>query len=104
MPKPKQKRLKPEARKEQMLTAALSLAENSHYLTVTRRDIAQALGLSGPAVQYHFKTMKRMRAELIRAAIEREVLPVVAQALVLGNEQAQSAPEALKLEAMRGYI
>lgn len=104
MSKPKQTRLKPEARKEQMLTAALSLAEQSHYLTITRNEIARALGVSGPAVQYHFKTMKRLRAELVRAAVEREVLAVVAQAILLGSEHVQAAPEALKLEAMAGYV
>lgn len=101
---PKQKRLKPEARKEQIITAALSLAENSHYLTVTRSEIAKALGVSGPAVQYHVKSMKHLRGELVKAAIKRKVLAVVAQAILLGNEEVQAAPEALKLEAMGGYV
>lgn len=78
----KQSRKKPEIRKAEILTAALSLASMTHYLTVTREQIATAAGVSPAAVQYHFKTMPQLRRQMMRAAVKRECLTVVAQGLL----------------------
>lgn len=93
-------RLKPAVRREQILTAALSLAEASHYLRLTRDQIAESLGLSGPAVQYHFGTMKQLRGDLMRAAIKRENLVVLSQGLLSQDKRAQGAPEGLRVRAL----
>lgn len=95
----KQKRLKPAVRKDEVVTAALKLAAASHYLKVTREDIAGAVGVSGPAIQYHFGTMPRLRNEVMRAAVKRPVLAVLAQGLVAKDPQALKASEALRLQA-----
>ena len=93
-------RLKPAVRRDQILTTALSLAESSHYLQLTRDKIARALGLSGPAVQYHFGTMAKLRSEIMRAAVKREYLPVIAQGLMARDRQAAKADPDLKTRAL----
>lgn len=96
----KQTRMKPEARKEEILTAALAIASMSHYLKVTREQIARKAGVSATAVQYHFHTMCQLRKELIRAAIKRECLPVIAQGYVAKDPCVLRAPEDLRRRAV----
>lgn len=93
------KRLKPDARKAQILTAALALARESHYLKLTRDDIAKAVNLSGPAVQYHFQTVKKLRNEIMRAAVKRVDLVVIAQGLGAKEPHAERAPADLQQRA-----
>jgi AcrR family transcriptional regulator len=97
----KQTRMKPEARKDEILTAALGLAANSHYLKVTREQIGKAAGVSGTAVQYHFHTMTQLRNQLMRAAVKRKFLPVIAQGVMAADTQAMKAPIGLRYEAVQ---
>lgn len=78
----KQTRLKPEARREDILAAAFHLATKRHYQLLTRNEIAEQAGISGPSVQYHFGTMARLRKAIVRAAICRECLAVLSQAIL----------------------
>ncbi len=98
----KNKRMKPEARRDDILRAALQIASNgTHYLKVTREQIANVAKVSGPAVQYHFKTMTQLRKQLMRAAVKQECLPVIAQGVVSRDTVALRAPDDLKLRAVQ---
>lgn len=92
----KRKRLKPDIRKENILKAALKLAAVGNYLVVTRDEIAKAVGVTGPALQYHFGTMARLRNELMRYAVRHRHPRVVAQGLATRNPQALKADDELK--------
>lgn len=81
----KQKRLKPDARKEDILAAALPLAETDGYANLTREQIGVAAGVSGPVLNYHFGTMAQFRRALMRYAVKVECLKVVAQGLINGD-------------------
>lgn len=96
----KNPRLKPAVRRDQILTAALSLASASHYLRLTRDQIATKLGLSGPAVQYHFGTMGQLRTDLMRAAVKRQHLVVLSQGLLAKDKHAEKASEELRGRAL----
>lgn len=78
------KRLKPAARKDDILAAALPLAEVKGYENLTRNEVAQAAGVSGPTVMYHFGTVGALKAAIVRYAVEKESLRVVAQAVIAG--------------------
>ena len=65
----KQKRLKPAIRKQEIIDAALRLASKSGYTEITRNQIAEAAGITGPAVQYHFETMAQLRRQLRRGRV-----------------------------------
>jgi AcrR family transcriptional regulator len=96
----KHKRQKPEVRKEAIVAVALSLAALGHYAQVQRKQIADELGVTPPALTYHFGTMQQLRRAIMRAAIAREELVVIAQGLVAQDEHAKKAPEALRRRAI----
>lgn len=96
----KKQRLKPEVRKDAILSAALKLATKTNYATVTREQIAQAVGVTGPAVQYHFGSMLKLRRALMRAAIVEGNAKIVAQGLIAGDRYAKAAPDEIKQKAV----
>jgi len=95
-----QKRMKPTDRKAEILHAALQAAEASHYMHITREDIAARAGVSASAVSYHFENMDVLRVQLMRCAIRREFLPVIAQGCVAGDLYVLKAPEELRRRAI----
>lgn len=83
----KKTRFSPVVRKTRILEAALPLARSHGYRHLTREQVALAAGISGPALNYHFETMRQFKQALVQYAIEVECLPVVAQALVGGEAE-----------------
>ena len=81
----KQQRLKPGARREDLLAAALPLAVRAGYSNITREQIAAAVGVSGPVLNYHFGTMCKFRAALMAYAVRVQCLKVVAQGVISGE-------------------
>ena len=97
-------RLKPETRRDQILSAALILAEAQHYADITRDDIAHKAGVSMGLVTHHFGSMVQLRRALMRFAVQQECVPVVAQGLASRDAHALKAPDALKERAARHLI
>lgn len=87
------KRLKSDVRKEDILAAAIPLAEKHGYQKVTREQIVKAAGCVGGTLHHHFGTMQAFRKELMRYAVRIENLAVIAQGLSCGDAQARKAPE-----------
>lgn len=100
----KHKRQKPEVRKESIVDVALRLAAATHYTQVQRKQIADELGVTPPALTYHFGTMQQLRRAIMRAAIAKEDLVVIAQGLVAQDEHAKKAPEALRRRAIESAV
>lgn len=94
------KRYKPEVRKDAIVTAALRLSAATHYMQVQRKQIADELGVTPPALTYHFGTMEQLRRAIMRSAVERGDLVVIAQGLVANDKHAKKAPEALRHRAI----
>jgi AcrR family transcriptional regulator len=94
------KRLDPVDRKEQILDAAISEARKVGYSRLTKEAIAQAAECSPALVNFYFSTMTKLRRALMRAAVKREVLEIIAQGLVDKNPQAQAASDAVKRRAL----
>lgn len=90
----------PAERIAQLVTIALTIAERQGLAAVTREKIAKASGVSEALVSYHLGTMAELRRKMIREAITRRCLKVLAQALAAGDRHAQKAPEDLKREAL----
>lgn len=93
------RRLSPRARHDELMAAALKLAEVKGYMQVTRDDIALAAGCSPALVSAVFGTMAATRRSMIRAAIANEVLQVVAQGLAIRDVHAMRAPADLRERA-----
>ena len=108
----KQTRLKPDDRRELIVITALSLAQGKSYMKVTRDEIAEQLGITGPAIQHHFGTMKQLRRSVMRAACQRAVGPtpcqdalrVVAQGLADGNSFAARVSDEVKKAAAKSLL
>jgi len=96
----KKQRLASGERKQQIVEAALSLAKIGNYATVQRVEVANALGVSPPAISHHFGDMDALREAVMFEAVRRGCLPVVVQGLAAGHQLAKEAPEELRLRAV----
>lgn len=95
------RRIKSDAKKEDILAAALPLAEANGYTKVTRDQIGQAAGCGGTVLHYHFGTMAAFRRELMRYAVARGSYAVIAQGLAAGDKYAKKAPEETRRRALQ---
>ena len=81
----KPQRLKPEERREQILAEALRQATVGHYTTITRDSVMDALGISGPALFYYFKSVGELKRAIVQRAVDEENLAVVGQAAIAND-------------------
>lgn len=86
--------------KDQILAAALSLAAQRGYTNVTRDAVAHRVKAAPSLVNYYFKTMKVFRRQLMRHAIRKGDLCVVAQGLIARDVHALKAPADLRARAI----
>lgn len=95
------KRLQPDDRKYQILTAALELATTpGGYKRLTRKAIADRVGCAEGLVSRYFATMPQMRRTVMRSAVLTENLHIIAQGLADGDPHAAKAPADLKARAI----
>lgn len=96
------KRQKPDDRKYQILTAALTVAERpGGFSKLTRESVAKEVGCAEALISRYFGTMPGFKRTVMRSAILTENLSIVAQGLAAGDSHAQKADEALKLKALK---
>lgn len=93
------KRKKHDDRLAEIIAAGVKLAERDGYVAVTRNALADAVGISGPAVSYH-GTMRTIQAAIVREAIRIECLPVIAQAVTMRHPLAARIPQGLRRRAL----
>lgn len=96
----KRTRLTPMARRQQLLNVALILAEKIGYQKVSQYTIAKYLGISLNLTIYHFNNMSELRHAIMRAAIERKIIPIIAQGIGAQDVHAHKAPDDLKKQAI----
>jgi len=95
------KRLHPDDRKQQILTAAIKVAGRpGGWGKMTRDAVAREAGCAEGLVSKYFGTMIAFRRSIMRAAIQARNLAVVAQGLAAGDTNAQKAPPELKAAAV----
>lgn len=91
---------KVENRNLAVLDAALTLAERFGMGAVTRPRVASESGVATGTVSNAFGTMEGLRDAVMVAAIEREILPIIAQGLSDRYPSALAAPPELKQRAL----
>jgi len=95
------KKLLPDDRKQQILTAALCIAARpGGWAKLTRISVAKEAQCAEGLPSKYFGTMTTFRRAIMRAAIQARNLPVIAQGLAAGDPSAQKAPDSLKREAV----
>ena len=68
-------------RKEQLLDAALHVATLEGYRKLTRNMVAAHAKVSSGLIQFHFHSMDKFKASIIKWAVELECLPVLVQVM-----------------------
>lgn len=91
--------ISPNATLANLTDTALKLAAKRGLYNLTRDAIAEAAEVSTGIVSKRFGTMENMRRSLMREAVRRELLPIIAEGLVRGDTAARKAPDALKAKA-----
>lgn len=97
------KRLNPDDRRVQMLESAIAAASKGHYRHITRREIAEGAGTSGPLVKHYLGPMADLPDIIMEYAVANAHLWVIAQGLMDGNRIAHQAPRELRKKA-RGVL
>jgi AcrR family transcriptional regulator len=83
-----------ESRDFAVLEAAIAEAREQGYQFITRDAVAARAGVSVGGVNNAFGTMVDLKRAVLRAAIEREILPIVAEGIAMGSPVvADLAPE-----------
>lgn len=100
LPREERAALQRSERRSAIIAAALRLAADKGYQTLTRDDVAAEAGVAAGSVNHEFGTVDNMRDAVIDAAVEERNLVVVAQAIVAGHPAARDAPADLKKEAI----
>jgi AcrR family transcriptional regulator len=94
-------RMNPLARKEQILNTAINLAIEKGYRHLTRRDIAKRMQCASALINHYFDTIENLRRIVLATALEREILPIIAENFVSLGQETAKIPDELKQKVIR---
>lgn len=87
-------------RNRKVLDAACRLAEDNGLAGVTRDAVADAAGVSAGTASAAYGDMNVLREAVMREAVSRPLLRVLAQGLAAGHATARAAPDELRQRAL----
>ena len=93
-------RLPANARKQQIIDEAVRASGTYGYLNVTRQMIADHLGIAPGLVSHYCGQMDELRDKIMREAVRRELLRIVAEGVINKHPVAQRARRELKARAL----
>lgn len=94
------KRVSPQLRRKHVIDVAINLAKTKGYNSITRGEVATGANVSPGLVSHYFVSTNALRELILKTAIKREVLEIVAQGLVVEDPIAVNAPKELKYKAV----
>lgn len=94
------KRLDPKIRRKQILDVALALAERRGFGALTREAIAKAAGVTASLVSHYFISMASMRKAVMKEAVSRESLNIIAHGLTTNHIHTRKLGPDLKRRAL----
>lgn len=94
------KRVIPALRRKHVLDVAIELAKTKGYNTLTRDEVATGANVSPGLVSHYFRSIEQLRIVVLKTAVRKEVLEIVAQGLVHEDPIAIQAPKELKYKAV----
>ena len=98
------KRLPPDTRHADILTAALDLARAEGLGSLTRKRVAQAAAVSPGLVTFRFLSTSLMRDAVMQAAVDRADLRVLADGIALRHATALAAPVEMRMAALESMM
>ena len=93
------KHLPSEVRGQQLLDVAVALASKGGLANLTREKIALQANVSPGLVSHRLGTMENLRRSVMRQAVVREDMKLLAEGLVARNPIVMKAPEELRQRA-----
>lgn len=87
-----------------ILNAALEQAKTDGFQWITRDAVAEAAGVSPATVNTAYGTMRGLKRAVLQAAVDRNVLEVVAQGLAERHEIVMNAPEDVRRRAAAAMV
>ena len=95
---------KPTHARDGLMTAALIVAERDGYRQMSCEAVAIQAQCSRALIAKYFGTMSQLRRAVMRAAVARGNLPVIAQGLAAGDANAHEASVQAKYDALAGVL
>lgn len=92
-------RMEAEDRRAQLIAAGLDVAEEVGWYKVTRRAVAEKTSTAEALINRYFGNKDGFRDELMKEAVKRKLVPVIAEGLMYMSEPALKAPQKLRKEA-----
>lgn len=83
-----------------ILDAAIKLATDDHFQFITREKVAAAAGVSVGSVNNAFGRMVELKRAVLKAAVARGIVEIVAQGIAERHPITADAPEDLKQRAL----
>jgi AcrR family transcriptional regulator len=83
-------------RDDRILNAAVELAQESGYASLTRDAVARRAGVSDGSVSNAFGTVDALKAAVLRAAVARGLVVVIAQGLADKHPETAALPATLR--------
>lgn len=94
------RRLEPDIRRDEILSAGLFCAEKYGWTRFTRIQVAECAKCAESLVSAYFGTMVKFRRDIMREAIRSERLKIIAQGLIAEDRHARKANPDLKRRAL----
>lgn len=97
----KNTRLNPHIRKTQLLEIAVDYAKKFGYTNVTPKLIADKAHVRATLVHNYFSTMRELRKLIMQTAIDRNILPIIAQGIAFKDPLALNVSAEIKQRAIQ---
>jgi AcrR family transcriptional regulator len=94
-------RMNPLARKEQILNTAINLSIEKGYRQLTRRAVANRMQCASALINHYFENIENLRSVVLLTAIEKEIIPILAENFAAWGEETAELPQKLKEKVIR---
>ncbi len=98
------RRMKRDERAEEILNAALKVSEEHGYDKVSRAQIAEEANCAESLISFYFSTMDDVRDTIMKEAILKHNLKIIAQGIISNSEHVLTASKYLKQEALLSIL
>lgn len=94
-------RMNPAARKEQILNTAINLSIEKGYRRLTRQAIANRMQCACALINHYFHDIENLRNTVLLTAIQKEIVPILAENYAAWGEETSDLPALLKEKVIR---
>lgn len=94
-------RKEPTERKQELLEVAIQLAKEEGYSHITRNEIARRASVAYGLVTSYFKSIDNLKKLVVKEAIKKEIVQIVAQALARKEPLTRKLDPSLREKVIR---